>query len=72
MHGIYNDRMKCPQCGSRKGQKVIDSRVNVSGANIRRRRTCMECGWRFTTIETLTKEPAFTIDELIENLQGLA
>jgi transcriptional regulator NrdR family protein len=42
--------MKCPKC---KGKtKVLDSRRNPSN-NIRRRRKCVKCSYRFSTIEIL-------------------
>lgn len=42
--------MLCQQCGSTES-KVIDSRPSEDGRQIRRRRECEECGWRFTTVE---------------------
>lgn len=42
--------MLCQQCGS-TNSKVIDSRPSDDGLQIRRRRECEECGWRFTTVE---------------------
>jgi transcriptional repressor NrdR len=42
--------MHCPFC--RHGDsRVLDSREADEGRSIRRRRTCMECGRRFTTME---------------------
>lgn len=43
--------MLCQQCGSLES-KVIDSRPSEDGRQIRRRRECEECGWRFTTVES--------------------
>ena len=43
--------MDCPNCGY-YDTRVLDSRV-VKGHMIRRRRTCVECGNRFTTYETV-------------------
>ena len=43
--------MLCQQCGSTE-TKVIDSRPSEDGRQIRRRRECEECGWRFTTDES--------------------
>ena len=46
--------MKCPTC--RYGEtRVIDSRLVEEDNSIRRRRECLECGYRFTTFER-TKE----------------
>jgi transcriptional repressor NrdR len=42
--------MRCPYC-SDETNKVIDSRLGRDGAEIRRRRECLECGRRFTTRE---------------------
>ena len=42
--------MKCPACHY-KETKVIDSRMNVEGTSIRRRRECLKCAKRFTTHE---------------------
>lgn len=47
--------MKCPQCGSLK-DKVVDSRQSKDGTVIRRRRECLECGYRFTTYERFEEE----------------
>ncbi|WP_425602942.1 hypothetical protein [Hoeflea algicola] len=38
----------CPGCG-RRNSRVIDSRFN--DATIKRRRSCGNCGGRFTTLE---------------------
>ena len=46
--------MKCPKCGNLK-DKVTDSRSIRSGAAIRRRRTCLGCGNRFTTYEEVAR-----------------
>jgi transcriptional repressor NrdR len=42
--------MRCPACES-DDTKVIDSRPADDGSAIRRRRSCPECGFRFTTFE---------------------
>lgn len=42
--------MKCPYCG-KKNTSVIDSREAEDQTSIRRRRSCVECGKRFTTYE---------------------
>ena len=42
--------MRCPFCGHEDTQ-VKDSRLSEGGAAIRRRRFCVSCGQRFTTIE---------------------
>jgi transcriptional repressor NrdR len=42
--------MKCPYCG-KNNTSVIDSREAEDQTSIRRRRSCIECGKRFTTYE---------------------
>ena len=46
--------MRCPKC-SHLEDKVIDSRAANNGAVIRRRRTCLRCGHRFTTYEEVVR-----------------
>ena len=47
--------MRCPKCGS-NDDKVIDSRAVKEGAGVRRRRECIACACRFTTIEGIIPE----------------
>ncbi|QKT07479.1 transcriptional repressor NrdR [Gordonia sp. X0973] len=42
--------MHCPFC-KHEDTKVVDSRLADEGQAIRRRRSCPECGRRFTTVE---------------------
>src|SRR3954462_10605769 len=42
--------MRCPYC-RHPDSRVVDSREAGDGALIRRRRSCPECGRRFTTVE---------------------
>lgn len=42
--------MRCPVCGF-EDTKVVDSRMTAEGASIRRRRECIECSYRFSTLE---------------------
>lgn len=42
--------MNCPACGAHD-TKVIDSRMVANGGNIRRRRECNDCDFRFSTVE---------------------
>ena len=44
--------MHCPVCDS-PSTKVLDSRDGRDGASVRRRRSCNECGHRFTTHERI-------------------
>lgn len=46
--------MRCPKCGNIE-DKVIDSRAARNGSQIRRRRMCLRCGYRFTTYEEVIK-----------------
>ena len=43
--------MHCPFCGHPE-TKVIDSRLAGEGAQVRRRRECLNCSERFTTFES--------------------
>lgn len=43
--------MYCPFCHAQE-TKVVDSRLVADGAQVRRRRECLECHERFTTFET--------------------
>ena len=42
--------MKCSVCNY-KDTKVIDSRLSQNGMSIRRRRECLKCRFRFSTLE---------------------
>jgi len=44
--------MHCPYC-RHTDTRVLDSRVADDGSAIRRRRTCQECGKRFSTVEQM-------------------
>ena len=52
--------MKCPFCGS-QDTSVIDSRPADDNTSIRRRRSCPECGKRFTTYEKVETIPLIVI-----------
>ncbi len=52
--------MQCPKC-SAKDTRVIDSRVARNGTSIRRRRSCTQCDYRFTTAEEIVREGLFVI-----------
>ncbi len=52
--------MRCPICGS-VDDKVIDSRQNLTGANIRRRRECLNCSYRFTSYERIEEKHLMVI-----------
>src|SRR5271165_4555877 len=68
--------MRCPFC-RHPDSRVIDSRTADEGTAIRRRRSCPECGRRFTTQETVilmvakrsgVTEP-FSRDKIIRGVQ---
>jgi transcriptional repressor NrdR len=50
--GDRNYQMKCHDCGY-LDSRVIESRDLEEGGQIRRRRQCLQCGFRFTTYERL-------------------
>ncbi|MDO5733253.1 MAG: transcriptional regulator NrdR [Eubacteriales bacterium] len=50
--------MKCPHCHS-DNDKVVDSRPSESGHEVRRRRECLACGYRFTTYERIENKTLF-------------
>ncbi|NBR01412.1 MAG: transcriptional repressor NrdR [Actinobacteria bacterium] len=52
--------MHCPVC-RHDDTKVIDSRPADEGAAIRRRRSCPECSYRFTTYERLEGAPLMVL-----------
>jgi transcriptional repressor NrdR len=47
--------VRCPSCGD-DANRVVDTRVSRDGEEIRRRRECEECGWRFTTRERIEQQ----------------
>ena len=47
--------MRCPKCGC-DNDKVIDSRAGRDGSTVRRRRECLGCGYRFSTLEGVVPE----------------
>lgn len=52
--------MKCPYC-NHPDTRVIDSRPAEDGSAIRRRRSCDECGKRFTSYEKVETIPLIII-----------
>ena len=52
--------MRCPNCGS-LDTKVLDSRPTEDGYAIRRRRECLNCGFRFTTYERFEVGPILVV-----------
>lgn len=45
----------CPECGEAAGSQVIDSRPSPHG--IRRRRLCLGCNGRYSTLEMVDPRP---------------
>ena len=52
--------MYCPRC-HHTDTKVIDTRMGKENHSIRRRRQCLKCEARFTTIEEILREDLFVI-----------
>ncbi len=52
--------MRCTQC-QHDDTKVIESRDVAEGQAVRRRRMCLECGYRFTTYERLERPQLIVI-----------
>lgn len=50
--------MICPKCGSGES-KVVDSRP--SKTSIRRKRVCLNCSFKFTTLEVVEELPLYVI-----------
>ena len=52
--------MKCLKCGA-DNDRVLDSRSARDGAAIRRRRECLDCGFRFTTYEEIDRDEVLVV-----------
>lgn len=52
--------MQCPKCGH-PDTKVLDTRTGKGSHSIRRRRQCLDCEYRFTTIEEILREGLIVI-----------
>lgn len=52
--------MKCPRCNHEQ-DKVLESRLNKDSTTIRRRRECLNCGYRFTSYERIEEKPIIVI-----------
>ena len=59
--------MKCPKCQYDE-TKVLESRLSADGGSIRRRRTCRQCNYRFTTYEKI-EELVFQIKKRNGHIQ---
>lgn len=52
--------MKCPYCGHSE-DRVLDTREQKEGEVIRRRRECLQCKSRFSTVESLSLSFPFVV-----------
>ena len=52
--------MRCPSC-QYNGTRVVDSRPADDNKEIRRRRECESCGFRFTTFEKVEATPLIVV-----------
>ena len=52
--------MKCSKCGNME-DRVIETRESRDGCYIRRRRECLQCGFRFTTYEKEENIPVLVV-----------
>lgn len=52
--------MKCPYCGNNQTE-VVETRDNEELETIRRRRSCLNCGKRFTTYERIENVNLYVI-----------
>lgn len=52
--------MRCPSC-QYNGTRVVDSRPADDNKEIRRRRECESCGFRFTTFEKVETTPLIVV-----------
>ena len=76
----YRRAMKCPYCGHNE-DRVLDTREQKDGDLIRRRRECIKCKSRFSTVEMLSvsyplvikkdgrREP-FSKEKILKGLQA--
>ena len=66
MLGKVEMHMRCPYCGH-LDTRVIDSRPAEDRSAIRRRRSCDECGKRFTTYEKVETIPLIVIKKEVSS-----
>jgi transcriptional repressor NrdR len=58
--GSINVVMRCPSC-SNNHDRVLDTREQKEGQSIRRRRECLSCKTRFTTVEEMLMSLPYVI-----------
>ena len=56
----FKDTMRCPACGAIE-DKVLETRTTGNGSAMRRRRVCLQCGYRFTSYERVEDKPITVI-----------
>lgn len=72
--------MKCPFCGHHE-DKVLETRVSRDGDQIRRRRECLKCRGRYTTVEAVVhvypliikkdgRREAFSREKVLKGIQA--
>jgi len=72
--------MKCPYCGH-ENDRVLETRVHNEGQQIRRRRECLECKDRYSTVESIVvnlplvikkdgRREEFSHDKLLRGIQA--
>ena len=52
--------MKCPKCAS-LDDKVLETRQIDDGSGLRRRRECLNCGYRFTSYEHVKEKSVMVV-----------
>ena len=45
------DGRQCPKCNNTWQSKILDTRYNEAGQTLTRRRECLLCGYRWSTVE---------------------
>jgi transcriptional repressor NrdR len=56
----YRETVRCPFCQA-DDDKVVDSRPADDGVAVRRRRECLGCGRRFSTLERAVELPLIVV-----------
>ena len=60
IYGVLEPADEMSLCGN-LDDKVIESRQNISGTSIRRRRECASCSYRFTSYEKVEEVPLMVV-----------
>ena len=59
--------MECPECGS-DNLRVVDTRSTRN--DVKRRRECNDCLWKFTTYEFYVQDECYKHHEVLESIKG--